>query len=78
MFLASVSGQAWVSHGEDFVALFEIRHADADFLHHARHVPAGYQRKLVLDESLEKTRAHFPIERVYPGGVDADEHLVLL
>ncbi len=60
--------------GEDLVAFHELRHAGADFLHHTRHVPAGNQRKLVLDEPIQRTGTHFPIERVHASGMNTDEH----
>jgi hypothetical protein len=69
-----------ISHGEDFVALFEssrCRGTGADFLDHARYVPAGNQRKLVLDEPIQRTGTHFPIERVHAGGMNPDEHFAL-
>jgi hypothetical protein len=66
-----------ISHCEDLVAFFELRHAGAHFRHDARHVPTGNQWKLVLDELFEITGAHFPIERVHASGVNPDEHFAV-
>src|SRR5215472_7836540 len=63
-----------ISHRENLVAFFKLRHAKPDFLHHARHVPAGNERKLVLDEPIQRTGTHLPIERVYASGMNTDEH----
>ena len=63
-----------VSHGEDFVALFESRHTLVNFFHHPRHIPTGDQRKFMLDDFFELTGAHFAVERVHASGMNPDEH----
>src|SRR5215469_3588732 len=67
-----------ISHRENLVAFFKLRYAKPDFLHHARDVPAGNERKLVLDEPIQRTGTYFPIERVDASGMNVDEHFAFL
>src|SRR5215470_3396125 len=67
-----------ISHRENLVTFFKLRHAKPDFLHHARDVPAGNERKLVLDEPIQRTGTYFPIERVDASGMNVDEHFAFL
>src|SRR6516165_4372039 len=67
-----------ISQRANRVAFFKLRHAKPDFLHHARHVPAGNERKLVLDEPIQRTGTYFPIERVDASGMNVDEHFAFL
>jgi D-arabinose 1-dehydrogenase-like Zn-dependent alcohol dehydrogenase len=48
-----------ITHREDFLAFFESRDTGADFLHDTRHVPAGNQRKLGADETIDYTKEEF-------------------
>jgi hypothetical protein len=68
----------WVSHCEDLIASLESRYTPANFFHHSRDVPTGNEWKRVSRASIQRTRSHLPIERIYARGMNADEQFVFL
>ena len=62
-------------YAENFVAHFYPRNMGAEGFDDARYIPAEHQRQRMMKHFLQVAFADFPVHRIDPSGVDADQHL---